>query len=157
MTDKTCKVCKLEKPACEFYSRGLECKLCTRIRVAAYARKNSEYIRIYRASKQSIRIRNDPYDKELAKARSARYYLGNKHKVSVRDKLHKAIKRGAVIKPEMCSRCRTVTEVLDAHHADYGKPLEVTWLCDTCHGAEHVKVAVPEHFEPRKTKWKSAA
>ena len=46
----------------------------------------------------------------------------------------KAIKRGALV-PEPCEMCgKGGTQ---AHHDDYSKPLDVTWLCRHCHWETH--------------------
>lgn len=29
---------------------------------------------------------------------------------------------------------------VEMHHTDYSKPLEIEWLCTTCHLAEHGKI-----------------
>jgi hypothetical protein len=47
-----------------------------------------------------------------------------------------ALNRGEVVRPECCQRCgrppRFETK-LSAHHTDYRKPLQVSWLCHWCH------------------------
>jgi len=53
-----------------------------------------------------------------------------------RDLTNKAIKQGRLVK-KPCEKCRV--EKTEAHHTDYYKPLEVVWLCRTCHKAEHAK------------------
>jgi hypothetical protein len=50
-----------------------------------------------------------------------------------------AVKRGVLIKPDLCSRCGQHGRRIEAAHHDYTKPLEVTWLCSSCH-----------HFEDRR-------
>ncbi len=45
-----------------------------------------------------------------------------------------AQKAGILIKPSACETCLTVTKELNKHHEDYDKPLEIVWLCDSCHG-----------------------
>ena len=46
-----------------------------------------------------------------------------------------ALKSGRLVK-EPCSICGTENN-LHAHHSDYNKPLEVTWLCDKHHRISH--------------------
>lgn len=50
-----------------------------------------------------------------------------------------AIRTGRLTKPSTCSACGnpTQSERLHAHHADYSKPLEVEWLCWSCHNLRH--------------------
>lgn len=45
-----------------------------------------------------------------------------------------ALATGRLKKPATCQRCgqRPPTQI---HHSDYGKPLQVRFLCATCHGA----------------------
>ncbi len=47
-----------------------------------------------------------------------------------------ALKAGRIVRPECCEGCGAKRRI-QAHHADYNKPLEVKWLCTICHGAEH--------------------
>ena len=46
-------------------------------------------------------------------------------------------KRGKLV-PEPCARCGATDVVM--HHEDYGRPLDVTWLCRPCHHALHRSV-----------------
>ena len=47
------------------------------------------------------------------------------------------IKAGRLIRCP-CSRCGRTTNV-HAHHDDYSKPLDVTWLCPPCHAVRHAE------------------
>lgn len=51
-----------------------------------------------------------------------------------------AIARGELVRPEVCSRCgkspprgRDGRTMIQAHHADYSKPLDVEFICNQCH------------------------
>lgn len=50
--------------------------------------------------------------------------------------MRRAVRTGEIIKPLRCEKCG-VEEELHGHHADYTKPLEVTWLCARCHRQAH--------------------
>lgn len=50
--------------------------------------------------------------------------------------LNKAVKSGQVVKASACEDCGSSHD-LQAHHADYSKPLDVSWLCRKCHNFIH--------------------
>jgi hypothetical protein len=65
--------------------------------------------------------------------------------------LKRAIKAGALTRPSYCEKCGvdpgTRTDgrsLVQAHHDDYDKPLEVQWLCPSCHRAETPWASVGE-------------
>lgn len=43
-----------------------------------------------------------------------------------------ALRKGELKKPSRCTDCKTELQ-LQGHHEDYDKPLDVIWLCQTCH------------------------
>jgi len=49
-----------------------------------------------------------------------------------------AVQRGIIKKAKECQDCGAARRALQAHHEDYDKPLDVVWLCGTCHGARHM-------------------
>lgn len=51
--------------------------------------------------------------------------------------LNEAVRHGRVIPPSTCDRCGLEAELIQAHHRDYKRPLDVEWLCSNCHSAEH--------------------
>lgn len=59
------------------------------------------------------------------------------HADAVQHKTRRAIKSGRLIKPSACSKCGRTDKPIQAHHADYEKPLDVTWLCTGCHADIH--------------------
>src|SRR5271165_5386820 len=50
--------------------------------------------------------------------------------------VHNALRRKILFRPLTCSNCHKPCKP-EAHHADYSKPLEVTWLCKECHETLH--------------------
>lgn len=68
------------------------------------------------------------------------------------NKVEKALKRGEITRPEACEDCgatgtmKNGRTIIQAHHVDYNKPLEVNWLCQRCHHKWHrYNVAIPQH------------
>lgn len=52
------------------------------------------------------------------------------------------IEAGRLVRPDVCDRCRTPGRI-EAHHHDYGKPLEIEWLCSRCHGLKGKSAPTP--------------
>ncbi|AIW03513.1 endonuclease [Bacillus phage Moonbeam] len=57
-------------------------------------------------------------------------------KQNARKKVLRAVKSGKLVKPSCCEDCKQEL-FLEAHHIDYNKPLDVQWLCKTCHEKTH--------------------
>jgi hypothetical protein len=76
------------------------------------------------------------------------YRGGAKARDSAQNKLEKAVLRGRLTRPTTCERCgqepppfKDGRTAIQAHHHDYSKPLDVTWLCQPCHHAVHSESA----------------
>lgn len=52
-----------------------------------------------------------------------------------------AIKKGIIIKPNICEHCNRDNIRIEGHHPDYNKPLSVIWLCNSCHKTLHKNIA----------------
>lgn len=83
----------------------------------------------------------DCYRKTRQEKRDDPRYMEYQLKQSVRATTRNYIKMGILIK-EQCKVCGT-NENIEAHHEDYTKPLDVTWLCRK-HHREHHKMNVIE-------------
>lgn len=55
-----------------------------------------------------------------------------RQKAWARYKAQRARDRGEIRRPDVCEGCHRTTGTV-MHHEDYGRPLDVTWLCGTCH------------------------
>ena len=79
------------------------------------------------------------------------------------DLVEKAIKRGVLVNPQICSCCGSSKTMKDgrtaiqAHHDDYDKPLEVRWLCQNCHHEWHKHNKPLNEIDTEKTNEPSAA
>jgi hypothetical protein len=67
---------------------------------------------------------------------AAAYQRRTREKMRARDRVRYALDRGYIQKPELCTFCKLPLR-LEAHHKDYNKPLEVLWLCRSCHADVH--------------------
>lgn len=127
MLNKKCSKCKKVLSINSFYKgkyRVLSaCKNCRRIH------KNKEADRLYQKRKRA----QDPAKKVLSETL---YKKKNPEKVSAHRRVLKAVRSGLLIK----SDCVCGESKVQAHHPDYSKPLEVIWLCASCHKLLHAKV-----------------
>src|SRR3990172_30736 len=137
-----CPTCALWLPRQEYYISlrswngiGAQCKKChtaTSIRTRnkdTVRKSNAEYMR-------RARIKYPEKFKERDRIASSIRRKNDPIKVSARAELKKAVKRGDIVKPNVCERCG-VENILTGHHDNYNNPLEVLWLCYSCHGKEH--------------------
>lgn len=51
----------------------------------------------------------------------------------------RAVRSGKLTKANECARCGAIGR-LEAHHEDYSKPLNVIWLCRTCHAIRTLEI-----------------
>ena len=130
-----CVACRTVLPPSGFYRNGAtknglsrECRVCSQLRARARRAANPDRIlAINRAYRQRY--------PERARARSM---------------VSTAIVRGKILRPAHCFSCRKPRPV-EAHHENYDKPFEITWLCRACHWDHHAsmrRAAVPTGGRP---------
>jgi hypothetical protein len=114
-----------------------------------FVKKTLEYARKYRADPE-YRKKHDAYYKKWYRERGrpdrvwrcatteAMIEYNEKHpeRIKARQLVDKEIVAGRMVRPKKCSRCGLFARV-HGHHEDYNKPLEVIWLCASCHKKEH--------------------
>lgn len=49
------------------------------------------------------------------------------------------VNSGKILRPYECSKCGKIGRMF-GHHFDYDKPLEVIWLCGSCHRILHYRL-----------------
>jgi hypothetical protein len=133
---KECFKCKAVKPFEDFYKHPRmpdghvnKCKECNKKDVTNNRNKNLEKIRAYDRArgKNSDRIKAVT---EIARAwRAEDLRRGAAHSSVAR-----AIRNGTLVR-QPCCWCGEAKSV--AHHEDYDKPLDVKWLCQSCHKKRH--------------------
>jgi hypothetical protein len=85
-----------------------------------------------------------PLKHKLRRGSENPLYRGGKiHEDSAHEKVRQAISAGKLVRPARCSKCDTSSvdkngrSLIQAHHNDYNKPLDVTWFCKKCHFEWH--------------------
>jgi len=137
VTEKRCFKCGETKPLDAFYKHAMmadghlnKCADCTKKDVRQHRVKFPE--------------RHREYDRERAKRpdrlarnvrRSRDYRQASPEKRKAHQAVNNAVRDGRLQKLP-CAFCGA-TERLEAHHHDYSKPLDVTWLCSGCHSRFH--------------------
>lgn len=132
VVSKTCFKCQRLLPLPAFYAHLQmadghlnKCKDCTRRDVQTHREQHREQWRAW----DHRRYLNGRHPAPRGKPqRRAQMFVNN------------AIQRGKMQKPTSCTLCgfqATAARQIHAHHADYTKPLDVTWVCQPCHGKLH--------------------
>jgi hypothetical protein len=142
------------------------CKLCHRARNRAWRRANPEWVAEHNKKwrdrhpgaanmaskrwKEQNSQRNRAAEKRWREQNPSITAAGHKRhdrrhpeRASARQVVRDAVRRGRISKPSTCEGCDETFDkgLLHGHHEDYGKPLEIEWLCTSCHTKRHKEEA----------------
>ena len=141
---RTCIKCGEEKPIEEFYTGTYQrktgvfaatinrCKKCVN-------KRRRELLRSKGPDHTSgIWKQRWNSNKEIENRKRREYTSKHPDRASAKEMVARAIQKGLLVRSLICETCG-LTGRIDAHHEDYSKPLEVMWLCRSCHMLKHVE------------------
>jgi len=127
----TCTTCGQTKPVSEFYADS-------------HCRANGGIQ--YNCKECTLKARKRYYDQhqDEINARVRAYQRANPGRKGWQEKTHRAhgllnraVQRGKVKKPDRCQLCGESGRLHGHHWKGYAHPLDVIWLCPSCHHAAH--------------------
>jgi len=133
---KVCTRCKELKPPTSFYKNGKKlqsrCKPCHNI--VSNELRNPILRGLSEARRSLRRGSRSHYKRDRQKISEYRrqWEIKNPEKMKAHRIVHRSIKRGDLIRPNICEKCGKSGRI-EASHTDYSKPLWVEWLCPKCH------------------------
>lgn len=140
-----CRCCGEEKNLQDFYKSPCHktgiatlCKRCSKAKSAIYKALSR---RARGAKQRGVKpVTSSSYlaSESRREQERKRYHQKHPHRVAS-ELVRNAVKSGKLKKPKSCQKCGA-TGIIHGHHTDYDKPLEVVWLCNTCHNIEHGKL-----------------
>ncbi|MBW1931454.1 MAG: hypothetical protein JRI56_00205 [Deltaproteobacteria bacterium] len=157
---KRCNKCKTEKPLEDFYKdrsskdghQGM-CKVCKkeyhRKYHLKYYQKHKDGIKeyqqgYYQKNRTKVIERTKKYQQNhMEKHTEAvrKYRQNNPEKYKARSMVNWAVQSGKLERPVFCEKCGLPAKT-EGHHEDYSKPLEVDWLCRSCHIEVHKELVL---------------
>jgi len=121
-----CTVCGTEKPSSEFYKeRGrlqTKCKDCVKSIRKVYYDQHQEAVNV------NVRAYHAIHPGRLYHGPTCNY---------AQAKVNRELKAGRIIKPDKCQECGKPNRLHAHHWHGYDNPLDVIWLCPSCHHAAH--------------------
>lgn len=149
---KICNRCNEEKPLTDFYKHKKmedghlnQCKECKKKQSIEIRNNDIEHYREYdrnrpnkveRLEKQKEYSRTEK-GKEVHKKAINKYRESNPIVYGAHVLVNNALRDGKLTKSSLCENCSISNVKLEAHHCDYSLPLEVLWLCVSCHKEWH--------------------
>lgn len=150
--EKICIKCGQMKPIDAYYvhpqmgdGRLNKCKECTKAGVRENYRRNIDHYKEYeqgravlphRVAARNAYAKTERGRERLRAGRNA-YFERSPEKRAAHVKTGNAIRDGVLVR-QPCEVCGA--ERVEAHHDDYGKPLDVRWLCKKHHDEHHKKL-----------------
>ena len=117
---KQCSKCGELKTEAEYYYNAKSSKL-----FAACRKCSNAYAKQYQTTNRDKR-----------NAYSAKWRAGNQERFKrmkfASNRVATAIKQGVLVRATICEACAKPGRI-EAAHVDYGKSLDVKWLCVSCH------------------------
>ena len=104
----------------------------------AHQEECREGARRYHETHKEVRREYDELHREGRHAEHKRWCKKYPERVKAQSAVNRALLRGELTRPEKCSECHD-EGLIEGHHEDYNKPLEVVWLCHKCHLKVHWK------------------
>lgn len=150
MSKKVCSTCGKHRSLVSFYrNRALPdgyanvCKSCQRMYTDRWRENNPEVHKALgrrnkaaQRKREGVRVTRTKWNEWYAKnAEHRRQYRMERYdpiKAHAQNQVMIALRNGSMERPKICSKCNKRRKI-DAHHADYSKPLRVTWVCRKCH------------------------
>ncbi len=136
--EKKCNRCGVTQPIDQFYrnsgmadGRKNQCRTCCLREIKEYNHKRN------RTALQR-EWRNTPQGRAFKTAAGRRYREQHREKFLAQKRVVNAINSGRLLRGP-CVVCGA-TENIHAHHEDYSKPYDVTWLCPAHHSQRHVEL-----------------
>lgn len=132
---KKCCRCKIAKPFTAYSKHRNEedghqpnCKKCARQYRTDNASRIKSQVKVWRMA-----------NAERVKKQHKDYCSQRKHLGRVKGIVYYALMVGKITLPISCESCGKECRP-EAHHEDYDKPLDVKWLCRSCHAVTWRKV-----------------
>jgi hypothetical protein len=136
---KKCISCGITKNLSEFYTHKNmsdghlnRCKECVKARVMKHRLANLDRIREYDRVRSKL-----PHRMQKNRDVTARWRAANPLRRAAQIALRNAVRDGRVIPWPVCAVPDCEETKVEAHHPDYGQPLQVVWLCSAHHKQCH--------------------
>lgn len=148
---KRCSQCGELRPLVHFYNdkrakdgKRAACKDCQNQTIKAWKHSHPEEIKAAARRTRQRSIEQQRSIKRASKKRHWESYIeyqrrarrSRPEKLRAYNLVQRAVRAGKLKRPSTCQNCSAIVRV-HAHHEDYGKPLEVIWLCQQCHKLAH--------------------
>lgn len=146
-----CSRCHKDLPVEQFRKHSRRCHRCLADVAKEYRLKNPEkYLKCLRTAYRKYRDERLAYAAEYYKRKGRRaisakdrewldkWKRENRIKINAKARIRYAVKSGKLTRPDRCSVCNQKRSRISGHHPDYAKPLEVAWVCDSCHREIHL-------------------